>query len=197
MIDRILGLARLSLTSPREAAAEVRRLPIAPEAAWQAGILVIVLSAILTQLSNVVLPPVADTPIMPVLVNPLLSAGVQLAIFVVTVVATFRIGRSFGGTGSFEDTLKIVVWTQVMMFLVQVVQLAALLLVPPLAVLISFASVVLFFWLFANFVAALHGFESTGMVLLGIVLSAFGLIVVFSLLLAFISMLFPGVIPSV
>jgi DNA-binding transcriptional regulator of glucitol operon len=80
-----------------------------------------------------------------------------------------------------------VVWLQVIMLGVQVVQVVALIIAPPVAAIINLAGLVLFFWLMTSFIAELHGFTSRGKVLAGILVTSFAvaMILVFLLLLTF------------
>ena len=58
---------------------------------------------------------------------------------------------AFGGTGRFEEALTLVVWLQFIFICVQILQLLAVLVVPPVAGLITLLAVGLFFWLLVNF----------------------------------------------
>jgi hypothetical protein len=106
--------------------------------------------------------------------SPFRTAIVQWLFLALSVLLIHRVGRAFGGRGSFEDALLVVVWLQLVMLAVQVVQLVALALAPPLAGIIGLASIVLFFWLMSGFIAELHGFASRQKVLVGMLLVIFG-----------------------
>jgi cysteine desulfurase/selenocysteine lyase len=95
-----------------------------------------------------------------------------------------RIGVFFGGTGSFEESALLVIWLQFILICVQVIQIATLFVLPPLAGLITIIAIALYLWLLVNFIAVLHGFTSLGMVFVTTLLSAFALLFVFSLILA-------------
>ena len=73
-----------------------------------------------------------------------------------------------------------------MMVLIQVVQLVALALVPPLAAVVAIATMIWVFWAYANFVAELHGFGNAFIVLGAVVLTAivlfFGMAMLFAIL---------------
>jgi hypothetical protein len=79
-----------------------------------------------------------------------------------------------------------VVWLNAMMLLIQMAQLGALLLIPPLASLIAIATVIWALWAFANFVTELHGFQNPLFVLGGVILSMivlfFGLAMILAIL---------------
>jgi hypothetical protein len=71
---------------------------------------------------------------------------------------------------------------QFILLCVQGAQLVALLVVPPLADLLSVAGLVVFLWLLTAFVAELHGFASMGRVLAGIIGSLFAAAFVLAIL---------------
>jgi hypothetical protein len=71
---------------------------------------------------------------------------------------------------------------------VQVIQLAAMLVVPPVAGLITILAMGLFFWLLVNFIATLHGFSSLGLIFVMTILTAFGFVFVLSLVLTMLGL---------
>ena len=83
-----------------------------------------------------------------------------------------RVGKAFGGRGSFPDALLIVVWLQLLTLALQLLQLVASLVAPPLVGVIGLGGFVLFLWLMTAFIAELHGFASRGLVFLGMILTA-------------------------
>ncbi|MFN3145271.1 MAG: hypothetical protein ACE368_08365 [Paracoccaceae bacterium] len=80
-----------------------------------------------------------------------------------------------GGGGSLDDTILLMAWMQWILVGLQVIQILALLVIPPLVGLIVLAGMGLFFWLLTNFVAELHGFRSLGRVFMIILLSMVGI----------------------
>jgi hypothetical protein len=186
MNDTLIGLARLTLEDPRRATRVLLGLGV-PLPARTAGLLLIaVLSTLITQLGFLVLPTASDPVSAFVLANPILAAVIQWLILAATVLLVFQIGRSWGGSGNLADALLIVVWLQLMMLGLQVVQLLALILSAPLAGLVNIAGMVLFFWLLSSFIAELHGFASRWLVFLGILAVSFVLAFVLVMVLAFV-----------
>jgi hypothetical protein len=145
-----------------------------------------VLSALFVHLGFLILPATDDPIAQFMSQSPFRSAVIQWVILAVTVFAIHRIGRAFGGRASLPDALLVVVWLQVIMLAVQVVQLVVLILFAPLAGLVNLAGLVLFFWLFTSFIAEIHGFASRWAVLAGVIGAgfaiAFVLVVVLSML---------------
>jgi hypothetical protein len=173
MIPGLADLVKLTLEDPRRGVRAVLNLGIPLPARTAALLLVAVGSALLTHLGFLLLPPSEDPVMAFITGSPLRTAVVQWVILACTVVLIDRVGRARGGTGNLADALLIVVWVQVIMLGLQVVQLVALLVAPPLAMIINLGGLALFFWLLTNFIAELHGFASRGAVFVGIVVTGF------------------------
>ena len=170
MLDETLALARLTLTNPKTAAAVVMRQNLNRAFLNEAMVLVAVLGVLLAGLSFTLAPaPQSDTVVTEMFANPLLAAVIQLALLYLSVLAVFLVGRAFGGTGSFDNTLKMMVWLQFLMVIVQGVELPLYLFAPGLAALFNFVSAIVAVWLTVNFVAFLHGFDSLMKVFAGMV----------------------------
>ena len=106
-----------------------------------------------------------------VLGNPLLGAVAQLGDHGDRRVRD-RAGRAaVRRPGSFHGALALVVWLNAIMVLIQVGQIVALLLVPPLAAVLAIATIIWALWAFASFVAELHGFQQPAVVLGAVVLT--------------------------
>lgn len=186
--DQIISLARLSVQDPRRGARTLLSMDV-PLPARTAGLLLMaVASAVLMHLGFLLLPPANDQMSQFLMQSPIRTAVIQWLILVVSVFLIFQIGRAWGGHGSLPDTLLIVVWLQVIMLGVQVVQLLALILAPPLAGIVNIAGLILFFWLLSSFIAELHGFASRGKVLAGIFATTFAM----ALIVVFVLSLFIG-----
>lgn len=186
LTDRIVDLARRSLEDPRAAARHLLALDV-PLPARTAGLLLMaVASALLMQLGFILLPP-ADDPVSRFMTeSPLRSAAIQWLILAASVLLIQRVGQAWGGVGNLADTLLVVVWLQVIMLSVQLVQLLALLVAPPLAGLVNLAGMVLFFWLLCSFIAELHGFTSRLKVFFGVLFVSFAVALVIVMLLSLV-----------
>lgn len=188
----LLQMAWRSVTNPRECAEEVLAMGIPREALWPVLILMVVLSSILSQFANALLASASGIVLEGLFANPLITGAIQLVVLVVMVFAIYLIGRAFGGSGSFDETLLLVGWLQFIMVCLQLLQAAAVLVLPPLAALLNVAGLILFLWLLTNFVAVLHGFKSLGHVFLLILGSMFVIAFVLSLALAIFGVTVPG-----
>ncbi|WP_333828567.1 YIP1 family protein [Pararhodobacter sp.] len=154
-------LVRLSVTEPEKGAAAILALNPPLPARWMLMGFAVTLGVVLAYLLPVLSGRGGDLPM------PFVAAGVQGGMNIAAVVLATTVGRMFGGRGRFEDALLLVGWLQLLMSGVQLIQLVAMLVMPPLAGLIMVAAVALFFWLLSGFVSTLHGFKSRFMVLLG------------------------------
>ncbi len=173
----VSALVRLSLTRPREAAERILGLNVPDDARWLGFVIVVVLSVLIGQASVLLMGEDGFQGGM------LFMAMFQTMILLGMVVAVQGIGRALGGTGTFPDTLLLIAWLQFVMLVFQLIQIVALVIIPPLFGLITIGALVFFMWMLTNFIMALHGFTSAMKVLVGIIFSFFGMAFVLALLL--------------
>ena len=168
---RIVGLAQLTLQNPTQAA-RVLLAEDVPLRARTAGLLLVaVLSALLASVQVTAGRDQLDPFSAFMLASPFRAAVVQWVFLALSVLLIHRVGRAFGGRGSFSDALLVVVWLQVVMLAFQMLQLVLAPLAPGVAGLVGLISFVIYFWLLTMFISELHGFSGRGMVFLGIVLT--------------------------
>lgn len=172
LTDRMISLTKLTLQDPRAATRALLAEGVPLRARSLGLLLVAVISALLASLQVGLNPQDLDPLSAFMLASPFRAAAVQWGFLALSVVLMHRVGRAFGGTGSFPDALLIVVWLQCLTLLLQVLQLVATVLMPPLAGIIGLGGFALFLWLMANFIAELHGFRSRAMVFAGMVVTA-------------------------
>lgn len=183
-------LLRQSLRDPRAAARRIMAIDMPSSVRWEALALVVILSALVGQISILMMTGELTAPGL--LGTPLQSVAIQGAVLLVMVQAIYHVGRALGGTGGFGQTLTLVSWLQCVMIGVQVAQVVALTIIPPLAGLIGIAGMVLFLWLLTNFIAELHGFPSLGRVFAMILATAFALAFVVALVMGILGIQPPG-----
>lgn len=176
-VATVSALVRLSLTRPREAAASILRMNVPDDARWLGFVIVVVLSVLVGQISVLLMGEGGFEGGM------LFMAMFQTSILLGMVVAVQGIGRVFGGTGTFPDTLLLIAWLQFVMLVFQLFQIVVLVVIPPFFGLITIAALIFFMWLLTNFIMALHGFTSPLKVLVSIVFSFFGMAVVLAIVL--------------
>jgi hypothetical protein len=179
------ALVRLTITRPREAAAQLMGMNIPDDARWLGFVIVVVLSVLIGQVSVLMMGEEGFQGSM------LFMAMFQTSILLGMVVAVQGIGRALGGGGTFPDTLVLMAWLQFVMLVFQLVQIVSLLLFPAMFGLVTIAALVFFMWMLTNFIMALHGFTSPTKVFVGIIFSFFAMAVILAILLGMMG-LAPG-----
>ncbi len=192
-LGNLLKLARDTVSNPQEGATTILSFAPARQAIWLMFALVIVLSLLMRELVGLFTDFPTDGPIMgPMQDSPLVLGLVMAGFLFITIHAVHRVGNFFGGTGSFEEAALLVIWLQFILICVQVIQIATLFILPPLAGLITIVAIALYIWLLVNFIAVLHGFTSLGMVFVTTLMSAFALLFLFSVVLAVLGLAVPA-----
>lgn len=176
----------LSLRDPRQAARRVIAWPLSVNERWTVLALTAVTSTLSIELFVALAPEAADPAMASILVNPLAFAAMQFCGIVLMAGLIFVVGGRFGGTGSFADVLAVMGWMQVVLLALQLAQVVALILLPPLVGVIALISLGLTLWLMPSFIAELHGFRSAFLTFLAMVGTLFALVVVLSLALVFL-----------
>lgn len=183
-LGQLMAMVGRSIQAPREGVSEILSYGVPRQAIHLIIGIVVLLSVILAEITTLVSAAANPDVLLGVFGSPIIVGLVQLVVLLTTIAAVYAIGRAMGGTGSIEETALAVTWLQFIMVCIQVVQTAAFIVFPAVGGVIGIAALVLFLWLFTNFVAVLHGFRSLGMVFLMIMVSTFTLAFVLSLVLA-------------
>ena len=182
----LVQTARLSLKDPRRAARVVMAWPFTLGELWSVLALTAVVSALVGQFLMALSPQDVDQVLAIMMASPLGFALIQFTGLAILVALIFGVGRQFGGIGSFAGALALIGWLQTILMVLQLAQVVALFLLPPLALLISLFSVVLFVWLLTAFTAELHGFTSLIRTFSGMMASFIGLSVLLALFLVLV-----------
>ncbi len=172
-LQLLLTEARHTLQDPRSGVRRVIALGLPMQARWLGLGLIAVCSAILTHLSFGLIPVDDRDVLSDLMQSPFRTAALQGVLLLAIVHMTYWLGRARGGTGRFADALVVLVWLQLLMLGLQVVQLVVQVALPPLAGPVNLAGFAIFVWLLCNFIAELHGFKSLIAVFGGIVLGMF------------------------
>lgn len=175
---------------PKEAMRRIMAMDLPANVPWMILIIIVCLSVLMSKLAMAMVPAEEVVGPSPFPDSPLLLAIVMWLGIVIVVLCTHYIGRAFGGTGTFEDSLRAGIWFQTVMVALQVAQLVVFIISPVFAVLLGYAVLCFGIWIMVNFIAAIHGFTSNGHVLLGLIVSVFGVAFGLSLLITLFSVLF-------
>ncbi len=164
----LLMRVRDTLADPRGGARKIMALGVPARTGWAAIALLAVVSTLMAYGSFHLSPAETRSFFAEAMAIPLRTAFLQLFVWVAGTFALYRLGRMRGGQGTLDQTIALVAWLQVVMLVLQVVTLAAQMLVPPLAGLMALAEIGLFFWLLVNFTAELHRFKSLAATFAGV-----------------------------
>jgi len=192
MLKQLLALARLTLHAPRAACDLL--LADVPERGelLRMATLVVVLSTLFSGILVELFGPPPLEPMAGVLTSPILYAVMQFMVLMITTIAVFVIGRMFGGHGSFDEALLLMVWLQFYMLLVQVGLFAVTYLSNGATNPLNLGVYFYFIWLMVVFVAALHGFRSYWAVFAGLLASSMAISFVVVVLLAILGFMVEG-----
>lgn len=172
-----------TLRDPQEAARRLLALDLPAEARWLAVLLVAVLAVISLDIALWLVPEV-EPSIFSVLANPWLGLPLQVISILILAAVMTGAGRPLGGRGGYADALTLVTWIEFVMVVAQAVQIASMMVLPPLSLLVSITSLVLFVWLMVHFTAALHGVPNLGQVSLALIVGFVMVVVLAAVVLA-------------
>ena len=189
-MNQIFAMVMRTVRNPREGASEVLSLGIGREAAWLSVGLVVILSLILAEIT-LFIGSLSGDPADMLSISPIVGGLLQFSVLIATAGVAYLVGRAMGGTGSFPEALLLMTWLQFIMVCVQIIQILALLMIPPLGGIVFIAGLILFLWLLTNFVAELHGFRSLAQVFVMILVTAFAVAFFLSLALTLFGVTVP------
>ncbi len=197
MLKYWVQLAMRSIADPRGVLGEIRQRDHSIAETAMAAALISAMGVIIFEASLLLSPVEGEGGTLLGITSPLGAFAFQYAMILVTAVVVCYGGRIFGGTAGFDDSLLAVTWLQFVMLLVQVVQMAAIVLVPPLGLLVFMAALVLLVYLLVNFIMAIHGFKNPMAVVAGVIGAFFAIALVLSILMALLGVGLGGVVENV
>lgn len=177
----LFGMALQTVPEPRKVAREVQGLGYPRPVLWQTLGFLLVAATFLAVIASILFPADPEA-VGEIVASPLLTGIAQAVISVLTVFAIYRIGRAFGGIGSFDQALLTVIWLQFVLLIIELGVVFLGLFAPALALILWLMGLVMTFWILSHFVAEMHGFRSAGAVFASILL----VLLVFAVVLSFI-----------
>ncbi|MBE0412888.1 YIP1 family protein [Yoonia sp.] len=190
--QNLLNMVGRSVAEPAVVAREVLATQWDRSALWSALALVTVLNVLLLATMQMLSPVPDALEQQGIMLTPFtytILVGSFLVLFVISIQA---FGRMLGGQGSFDATLTLMVWFQVISLVFEAVQVLLVLVSPFLGGLFGMASLVVLFWCMLNFINVLHGFESRGKALFTLVLALIGTAIGAAMILAVVGVNVPG-----
>ena len=180
----LFPLVILSLRNPRSGMALVLNMPWGDQGRWCLFGLATICPAIVLVLSFALDPNM--TTVMGGGLSPFAILGVQALAILLFAWLTHVVGRWRGGRGTFPESLLTLSWLQLCLVPVQFFILALDFVSSDVA---SMVGTIFMLWticMLTSFVCELHGFKSPALVLLGIFGTMFLLVLVLSVLAAFV-----------
>ena len=159
-LQTLLRAARDTLVNPASAARYVMGLGLDAGQGLMALGLTAVCATLLTAMMQAFMGPIDDPAMQEMFNRPFILAISQFGLMALGACLMWRVGRVFGGKGSFAQSLALVAWLEVVLILLQVAALVVQLALPLFALPVGLASVFAFFYLLTHFTAALNGFVS-------------------------------------
>ncbi len=183
--SNLLLMIRDSVASPREAAERLLAMRPTLAVVMQSAVLVSAIDALVLGVlaGGAFTIPMAEGDVV---LSPLAHALALVASLLLSAGALQVGGQILGGRGRFHQALLVVVWLEVVAIVVQLVQVMAALLVPPLAPLLGLAGLAVLLWCLVHFTRVLHGFPGLGRTLMALLLGALAVGIALSTVLAFL-----------
>ncbi len=160
-----------SIMEPSDTARRVIGMDLPRDALWTALALVAVINVILLALLQLFSPVPVGLDESSFAMSPFGYAAIIGVFLVLFVMGTHSVGKFFGGVGSLEGTLAIIVWFQSVSLTLETVQLVLVLISPAIGSLFGLLSLGALIWVFVNFINVLHGYDNYGKSILTIILS--------------------------
>ena len=179
----IFAAMRATVQEPRRMARAVMALDLPLNTASLALLIVALLTALISALVSQLAAGAQDAAPM-ISFTPLQWAIAQVASMFAGAAIITAAGRWFGGQGTLPQAVVLLAWAEFIVLMVQVAQVVALFILPPLTLVLAVAGIVLTLWLIVNFIAEMHGFSSILQVFFGMIGVGFALIMVFATILA-------------
>jgi hypothetical protein len=179
----LVALLAETLRDPQSAARRLVALNPPNEARWIALALTAVLALLETRVALLLFPALGQAGPLALFSGGWTGVPLQFLSLVIVATAITFIGRLWGGRGQFADAILLVAWMEFVLTLAQAVQIVALVVIPPLGMLLGVAAIALFIWLLVNLIAALHEFTDILKVLIGTVVSFVLLVTAVAILL--------------
>ena len=180
----LAALARETLRDPRGTGERLIALNLGLPVLWTALALASVLSALLFSINMAIFP--AAFPMPGLFFNPILYAVVLAGGMVISMHLLTWMGTMLGGRGSLAQVTVLLVWLQYLRLAAQVGLLALTMIMPPLGMMATIVVAFYSLWLLLNFLDVAHGFGSIAKALVLLLMTAVGIVVGLSFLLALI-----------
>lgn len=180
----LAALAMDTLRDPRGTGERLIALNLGLPVLWTALALASVLSALLFSINMAIFP--AAFPMPGLFFNPILYAVVLAGGMVISMHLLTWMGTMLGGRGSLAEVTVLLVWLQYLRLAAQLGLLLLTMIMPPLGMMATIVVAFYSLWLLLNFLDVAHRFGSLAKALVVLLMTAVGIVVGLSFLLALI-----------
>ncbi|MDP5335499.1 MAG: YIP1 family protein [Paracoccaceae bacterium] len=180
----LAALAMDTLRDPRGTGERLIALNLGLPVLWTALALASVLSALLFSINMAIFP--AAFPMPGLFLNPILYAVVLAGGMVISMHLLTWMGTMLGGRGSLAEVTVLLVWLQYLRLAAQLGLLVLTMIMPPLGMMATIVVAFYSLWLLLNFLDVAHRFGSLAKALVVLLMTAVGIVVGLSFLLALI-----------
>ena len=156
--DDMAKLIKRTLVDPRGAARQIIDLNLPTAVLWNALLLVVIMSVLLTY--GTVMLAGHEALILQMAGSPLVFALFMAAQMVMLIFAMFWTGKVIGGKGSLAAFAALIAWIQTLWLLAQVIQSVLMVFAPTSSALIGVISVFYGLWILVHFIAEAHEFPT-------------------------------------
>lgn len=129
---------------------------------WAALVLVAICNVLMLALLQAVSPVPVVLQDQGLVLTPFSYAAIIITFLFLLVYTIYHIGRMFGGQGTVEDSLTIIILFQTISVALEVVQVALVIISPQIAGLFGFVTLAILIRCMLQFVNVMHRFESIG-----------------------------------
>lgn len=172
-----------SVMEPSHAARKVLSMDFPRTWLWTGLALVAVINVIMLALLQLLSPVPVAFEQQAFSLSPFAYVAIIGVFLVLFVFATYHVGKLFGGTGTLEATLAIIVWFQSISLTLEAIQVLLVLISPAIASIFGLISLGALIWCFVNFINVLHAFENLGKAIATIILALIGTALVAGIIL--------------
>lgn len=180
----LAALATDTLRDPRATGERLIAMNLGLPVLWTALALASVLSALLFSINMAIFP--AAFPMPGLFFNPMLYAVVLAGGMVISMHLLTWMGTMLGGRGSLAEVTVLLVWLQYLRLAAQAGLLLLTMIMPPLGMMATIVVAFYSLWLLLNFLDVAHRFGSLAKALVVLLMTAVGIVVGLSFLLALI-----------
>ncbi|MDG1739626.1 MAG: Yip1 family protein [Paracoccaceae bacterium] len=156
--DDMANLIKRTLLDPRGAARQIIDLRLPQPVLWNALLLVIIMSVLLTY--GTVILAGQEALIIQMAGSPLVFALFMAGQMVLLIFALLWTGKIIGGKGTLEAFAALIAWLQTLWLLAQIIQTVIMVFAPAASAMIGIVSVVYGLWVLIQFIAEAHEFPN-------------------------------------